>query len=162
MAVDMTEPNKMKAAGAAIKSLLQNPAFGTFVLVLWGYTILMEFVLVISQPDWGNVALWIAFVQNSVKQTALLFFAILGKVMRMSYQNENEQTKQEMKVISNATLSLINKALMSDDTKLREHAMNLSTNLIGMGVSLYDAAFHDSDGELARKIADELDMEKKK
>jgi hypothetical protein len=92
----------------------------------------------------------------------MLFIAILGKVMRFSYQSKEDVQADEMKTISKATLSIMNKCLMSSDPDVRDHANTVAIQLIGQGVSLYDHAFHDKTKELPKRIADELDMEKKK
>lgn len=151
----------MKEAGARIRSLLANPAFGTFVVVLWGYTIAMEAIIAVSSPLWSDPAIWVAFAKAAVKQSLLLFIAILSKIMRMSYQNTEDATKTEMKTIANATLSLMNRCLSSDDVNLREYALSLSTALIGQGVSLYDAAFYNKEKAIAEKVVAELSIEKK-
>jgi len=151
----------MKEAGGRIRSLLANPAFGTFVVVLWGYTIAMEAIIAVSSPAWSDPAIWIEFGKAAVKQSLLLFIAILSKVMRMSYQNTEDTTKTEMKTIANACLSLMNKCLSSDSNDLREYALSLSAAVIGQGVSLYDAAFYNKEKDIAEKVASELSIEKK-
>lgn len=155
--------DKLTSAGQNVIKTISNPAFGTFVLVLWAYSIGIELLMVMGNPGWlDDSALWIEFAKNTIKQSVVLFIAILGKVMRMSYQNKENEVHDEMKAISQATLSIMNKCLMSNDPEVREHANTIAIQLMGQGVSLYDHAFHDREKAMVIAVAGELDLEKKK
>ena len=133
--------DNLKKAGQQALNLLTAPQIATFIIMAWIYQMGLDFLVVVSQVSWADPAIWGAFGKAVVKDTLILFLAAVSRILKSAFKSENDEMRQEMTIISKATLSLLNKVLVSEDKELRSYGLMLSTGLISQGVSLYDSLF---------------------
>ena len=156
--------NLKKAAKTAL-NLLTAPQFTAFILLTWLYQLGLDLLVAISNPSWTDINVWIIFGKRAIQDSITLFLAALSKILRAAYGNETDEIKAEMTVISKATLSLMNKALISNDTTMRDYALSMGAALVTQGVSIYDYAFKgntcETDAKVSAVIAD-MQVETKK
>ena len=132
----------IKQAGKTVLNLLTAPQITAFIVLAWLYQMGLDFLVeVIAKPSWADPVIWGNLGKALIKDTLILFLAALSRILKSAFKSENDDMRAEMTIISKAALSLMNKALVSEDKTIREYALMLSTGLISQGVSLYDSLF---------------------
>jgi len=132
----------IKQAGKTVLNLLTAPQITAFIVLAWLYQMGLDFLVeVIAKPSWADPTIWGNLGKALIKDTLILFLAALSRILKSAFKSENDDMRAEMTIISKAALSLMNKALVSEDKTMREYALMLSTGLISQGVSLYDSLF---------------------
>ena len=155
----------LKAAGKAALNMLTSPQFTTFILLTWIYQIGLDLLMTINKPSWMDVQIWVDFGKLAAKDTLILVLAAVSKILKSAFQKEGDEIRSEMTIVSKATLSLMNKALISNDPEVREYAIGMGVALVGQGVSLYDSAFKGNvktTDAAVSKVIDEMQSEAKK
>ena len=134
--------DNLKQAGKTVLNLLTAPQITAFILLAWLYQIGLDFLVeVVGKSSWADPVIWGNLGKALIKDTLILFLAALSRILKSAFKSENDDMRAEMTIISKAALSLMNKALVSEDKTMREYALMLSTGLISQGVSLYDSLF---------------------
>ena len=150
----------MKQAGKTVMNLLTAPQITAFIILAWLYQLGLDLLVTISQDSWADPEIWGAFGKAAIKDSIILFLAALSRILKSAFKNENDDMRAEMTIISKAALSLMNKALVSEDKTIREYALMLSTGLISQGVSLYDSLFKGTARQdvKVKEVLEGLDM----
>ena len=153
--------DNLKQAGKTVLNLLTAPQITAFILLAWLYQMGLDFLVeVIAKPSWADPVIWGNLGKALIKDTLILFLAALSRILKSAFKSENDDMRAEMTIISKAALSLMNKALVSEDKTMREYALMLSTGLISQGVSLYDSLFKGTaiQDVKAKEVLEGLDI----
>ncbi len=163
-AKENTAKENLKKASAVVMNLLTAPQMTAFVILTWFYTLGLDLLVAISNPSWWDAQVWITFGKSTIKDSIILFLAVLSKILKSAFKNENDEIRGELAAISKATLSLMNKAMLSTDIHVREYAIYISNALISQGVTLFDKVFFDVDKEKGNvlKVIEEIQTEARK